>query len=485
MADDGVNAPLIGSRLFQTPASPRRAFNRIPAYSASVDDLATTIVPELIRAVLEAADPGRRVRARGELIRSLGPCRILAVGKASRAMAEAALVFAAERLRAGLIISPPMPGSRMRPVQGFAVMEADHPLPTARNLTAAAAAAEMVRSVQRDEALLVLLSGGASALLTLPAGGLTLDNIRSATDSLLRAGATIQELNCVRRHCEQLKGGGLAKLAAAAGCKRVLSLILSDVVGDRLDVIGSGPTAPDPTTFDEALAVLARYRLEDRASAVMRHLCEGAGGAFPETLKPGEAAAELVENIIIGANRHAVDCAAARLGELCSGVEKRCDVTGEARAVGSELAAAVRSIPQSQGADARRCALVWGGETTVTVRGSGRGGRNQELALAAAIALDGVPNCMVMSFATDGVDGNSDAAGAIVTGETLALARAAGLDARASLENNDSHSFFARLDEATKEKGRRTLIRTGPTGTNVNDVTVGLAWADPATPAAA
>ncbi len=450
---------------------------------AAMPEPQTSIVGTVIGAVLAASEPARLLERHEDRLRACGPCRLIAVGKAAQAMVAAARPLLGDALRAGLVIVPSAkPGNGADPAfprdPAIAFFEADHPLPTQSNLAAAEATAALVRTMLPDESLVLLLSGGASALLTLPAPGLTLDDLRAATDSLLRAGAPIDELNCVRKHCEQLKGGGLARLAAAVGkggCPCVLALILSDVVGDKLEVIGSGPTAPDPTTYADALAVLERFHSMSVVPAITAHLRRGMEGHVPETLKPGDPAFACVENIIIGSNTLAVEAAAAELRRLgYEVVETRTGVIGEARDVGRRLASRVRELAEEAGVGSRPRAIVWGGETTVTVRGTGTGGRNQELALAAAIALDGCADGAVMSFATDGVDGNSDAAGAIVDDQTIADARCPGLDAQAALANNDSHTFFTRLEVAKTSSGRRMLIRTGPTGTNVNDVMIGL-----------
>ncbi len=386
------------------------------------------LVDGVLQAVRVAADPRHAVRRFFSTIAAPGPTRVLAVGKAAHAMAEAAAPSLGDNFRAGLIIAPPS-ASLNAAASGFEVREADHPLPTERNVLAAAEATELVKGLRSDEALLVLLSGGASALLTLPVPGLSLNDLRAAARVLMHAGATVDELNCVRRHCEQLKGGGLLRLATTADCKGVLSLILSDVVGDRLESIGSGPTAPDPTTYADALAVVERHGLTQQLVTVAEHLRRGAAGKLPETLKPGDDACGIVANLIVGRNDIATAAAAQALGQWCTIIEQRGGVVSEARSVATQLASKVIEAARANSHAPGPRAFVWGGETTVTVKGNGRGGRNQELALAAAIALDGVPGCMVMSFATDGVDGNSPAAGAVVTGDTLADARAAGLDA--------------------------------------------------------
>ncbi len=323
-----------------------------------------------------------------------------------------------------------------------------------------------------DETLLVLLSGGASAMLCLPREGVGLADIAAVTDALLRAGAPIEELNAVRKHCEVLKGGGLA---AASGAGRVLTLVLSDVLGDRLDVIGSGPTAPDPTTFAEALAVLERRDLLDISSAVTGMLQKGCAGEQPETVKPGDELWERVESRVVGNNRLAVDAAVRACRRAGYRVVDRQDsVEREAAEIGKKLAA--RALECAAEGARTNAAIVWGGETTVTVGDSaGTGGRNQELALAAAIELaaSGLPHAetahapgiTIMSLATDGRDGPTDAAGAVVDEQTCARIRAAGMDPIDAMHRHDSHSA---LDAAG------ALIRTGPTGTNINDVMLAL-----------
>ncbi|NBD36716.1 MAG: DUF4147 domain-containing protein, partial [Chloroflexi bacterium] len=284
----------------------------------------------------------------------------------------------------------------------------------------------------------------------------------ATTSQLLRAGATIDEINAVRKHLSQLKGGQLARRAAPAP---VVALILSDVVGDPLDVIASGPTAPDPTTFAEAQAVLARYELHERIPTTVREtLAEGAGGELPETPKPGDPLFERVRNLIIGSNRMAAQAAVAtaeRLGYRALLLSTF--IEGEAREIGRVAAGLVKGIRAYGDPLSPPACLVWGGETTVTVRGDGRGGRNQELALAAALALEGQPAWAIMALATDGADGPTDAAGAIVDGETIPRARAQGWAPHAALAENNAYPL---LDAAG------ALMNIGPTGTNVNDLLV-------------
>jgi hydroxypyruvate reductase len=328
---------------------------------------------------------------------------------------------------------------------------AGHPRPDPGSLRAGASIARLLRPAGERDLVLAVLSGGGSALMEHLNPGLTLGELQKLTDDLLRSGAPIDDLNCVRKHLSQIKGGGLARMAHPA---RVLALILSDVIGDPLDVIASGPTAPDPTMVEEAAAILARYGLA-RAGPL---------AALRETAKPGDPVFERVTNRMVGSNALAREAAAAAARSL--GFEVRLPqetVRGEARQFGERLV-------QRLGRETLRppAAVILGGETTVTVKGNGVGGRNQELALAAAIVLDGDPRPIaVASIGTDGVDGPTPAAGAIATPGTLARARALGLDPWAMLANNDAYSFFNALGDC---------LVTGPTGTNVNDLVIVLVY---------
>jgi hydroxypyruvate reductase len=332
-------------------------------------------------------------------------------------------------------------------------------------MTASKAIERVARQGGESDTLLVLLSGGGSAHLAYPAPGLTLDHIGTITAALLRGGAVIAELNAVRKHVEVLKGGGLAKLAYPA---RTVALILSDVLGDPLDVIASGPAAPDPTTYADALKILDHFDLLATAPELTTHLQRGASGSLPETLKPGDPVFERVTSILIGSNRLAVEAVvkgAERLGFRMEQIEH--GVEGEASEAGRELARRAKTLA---GAGEAAC-IVLGGETTVTVTGSGRGGRNTELALAAALEIEGIEKVAIFTFATDGVDGPTDAAGGQVSGETAGRIRSAGLDPLARLAEHDSYPALKAAD---------ALIQTGPTGTNVNDVAVALVY--PPTP---
>jgi glycerate 2-kinase len=353
-------------------------------------------------------------------------------------------------------------GAALGPCLAVGPEDAGHPLPDRRGLRAAEAAETMSARLGRDDLLLVLLSGGASALLPAPAPGLRLEDKTRTTRLLMHAGADIADLNTVRKHLSRLKGGRLAHLASPA---RVVCLALSDVVGDDLSVIGSGPTVPDPTTYADACAVVERHGLRRRVpTRAWRHLDLGRRGRRDETPKPGDPLFRRVQTEVIGGGRTALDAAARearRLGWPPQILTSR--LQGEAREVGRVLAAVLRE----RAGDGRGGCLLAAGETTVTVRGRGVGGRNLELAVAAAAALDGVRDVLVAAFATDGRDGASDAAGGLVTGRTVARARALDLAPIPTfLAENDAEAFLAPLGD---------LIVTGPTGTNVADLVVMLA----------
>ncbi|MDR7523604.1 MAG: glycerate kinase [Armatimonadota bacterium] len=435
---------------------------------------------QILGAAVAAADPMAAVRrclhregsrlVVGDRAYEVSPASrifVVGAGKGSARMAAALEALLGDRIAAGAVTTKYGYLESLRRVE---LIEAGHPLPDAAGLRGAQRIAEIAASAGASDLVLVVISGGGSALLPLPAEGITLEEKVAATDLLLRSGATITEVNTVRKHISRIKGGWLARLAAPA---RVVTLILSDVLGNPLDAIASGPTVPDPTTFADALMVVDRYALRDRLPGSVRaYLERGAAGAVPETPKPGDAVFDRTQNLVVGDISLAARAAVDRARELGYATRLQAtDVQGEAREVGAGFGAAVRQV-RLTGAPVRPPAcLVAGGETTVTVRGSGRGGRNQELVLGAVQAIAGLPQTLVVSFGTDGTDGPTDAAGAVADGSTLARARERGLDPQAALADNDAYGFFAALDD---------LIVSGPTNTNVNDLWLGLVGAAPA-----
>jgi hydroxypyruvate reductase len=438
-------------------------------------DAARAHAQAILAAGLAAVAPrtalARHLRREGDLLLADGVAydlgahaRVLLVGagKASAEMAAAVEDLLGPHVSDGLVITK---DGHAVPTRRVAVREASHPLPDARGVAATAALRALLDSAGERDLVLVLLSGGGSALLEQPADGLTLGDLQTTTDALLRAGATIDELNAVRKHLSAVKGGNLARAAAPA---KVLVLVLSDVVGNPLDVIASGPCAPDPTTYADALAVLARYQLAEAVPpAVRAHLEAGARDERPETPKPGDPVFARVRHVIIGDNAQAAAaCVAEAERRGLRALLLSTFVEGEAREVGRVLGALARELRVHGRPLAPPACLVLGGETTVTVRGPGRGGRNQEVALGAARALAGLADLLVVSVATDGGDGPTDAAGACADGTTLARAAALGLDPQAHLARNDAYPFFQALGD---------LLVTGPTRTNVNDLLLVLA----------
>lgn len=412
-------------------------------------------------AAIRGVDARRIVTNHLESRRDLDrPVVLAAIGKAAGAMASGAHGVLGDRIRRGVLIAPE--GTAVDPIPGVEVYRGGHPVPNEEGVRGAAAVRRLAAELDEDDLLLCLVSGGGSALMTLPPEGVSLGMVRETTDLLLRAGATIQELNCVRKHLDELKGGRLARVAAPA---RVLALVLSDVIGDPLDVIASGPLSPDPTTFAMAAEVLRRRGVWDREpDAVRDHIARGLAGEIPESPKMGDPAFDAVEIHIVGNNRIAAE-AAMREAER-RGYETRLlstSLTGEARDVGRMLAS--RALEERRSGLRSPLCLVAAGETTVTVRGDGRGGRNQELALGAALALAGEDGVVLGSVGTDGIDGPTDAAGALVDGTTTDRALALGLDPADVLARNDAHTLLGAVGD---------LIVTGPTGTNVMDVQVAL-----------
>jgi len=414
----------------------------------------------IFRAALTAADPQAAIVApmRRFNLRRFQNIFVVGAGKASARMAAALEKVPDLRIAGGLLNVKYGHIARLRRVE---LNECGHPVPDERGMAGARRIADIACTAGPRDLVICLISGGASALLPLPADGISLADKQAATQALLACGADIHELNTVRKHLSSIKGGQLARMAWPAA---VIALVLSDVVGDDLDVIGSGPTVPDRSTFADALEIVIRYALLRRLPRPVRARLErGAAGQIDETPKPGDAVFARTKNIIVGNNRGAVNAgarAARALGYRT--VVLSTTIKGEARSVALVHAAVAREIRASGHPVKPPACVISGGETTVTLsKGHGLGGRNQEFVLAAAREIAGLKNVVLLAAGTDGTDGPTDAAGAIADGRTIARATAEGLDARAALAGNDSYYFFEPLGD---------LIRTGPTGTNVADV---------------
>jgi glycerate-2-kinase len=420
---------------------------------------------------LRAVDPYTLIEGRLDRIRAAyqdDACRKLLVvgfGKAAYPMVKAVSDFAGDLLTQGIGITKYDHAPPDGALNKIAIWEAAHPVPDDQGVLATETLMDLVREADSSTLVVCLISGGGSALLVAPHAEIALAEKQQITQLLLKAGADIQELNAVRKHLSRIKGGRLAELACPA---RVLSLILSDVVGDPLDVIASGPTSPDQTTFRDALAVVQRYDLTQRIpERAMNILKRGAAGDIPETPKDGNPAFARVENIIVGGNRLAIE--AARIEAVRRGYSTiilSAALQGEAGRAGKELAReAIAARRRIAGRHPGRICLISGGETTVTVSGRGLGGRNMELALVFAQEIKGASGVTLLSAGTDGTDGPTDAAGAFADAATLSRAAQRGLVPESFLKNNDSYHFFSALDG---------LFMTGPTGTNVMDLQIVL-----------
>jgi len=406
------------------------------------------LLRELLAVAIAAAQPAQAVlphlppAPRGRTI-------VLGAGKAAAAMAQAVERHMSGTLE-GLVVTRYGHGAECARIE---VVEAAHPVPDAAGRRAAERILELARSAGPDDLVLCLISGGASSLLTLPAPGLSLEDKQAVNRALLASGADIGRMNVVRKHLSAIKGG---RLAAAAHPARVLSLLISDVPGDDPAVIGSGPTVPDPSTFGDALRIIAQHGIEPPA-AVRAHL----EAAAEETPKPGDRRLAAAETIVVARPQASLEAAAARARErgftpliLGDAIE------GEAREVAKVMAGIALQARRHGQPAAPPCVLLSGGETTVTVRGQGRGGRNAEFLLGLAVQLRGATGISALAADTDGIDGSEDNAGALLTPDTLARAQAQGLDAAARLADNDGYGFFSALGD---------LVITGPTLTNVND----------------
>ena len=383
---------------------------------------------------------------------------VIGAGKASPRMAQAIEELFGDRISSGIIITKK---GHQLPLRGrIDLVEGAHPLPDREGLKGTRRIVKLLSQTTTDDLVIFLLSGGGSALLVSPLPGITLGDKIKLTDELLRCGADIKEINTIRKHISQVKGGRLAELAQPSP---VLTLILSDVIGNRLDSIASGPTAPDRTTFSDCMKIVKKYDLRKKIpSSIYSHLEKGARERLKETPKPRDPIFRKVKNVIIGSNRTALEAAERKARELGFNtyVLPR-PVAGDTTRAAKRQVTLIRRIAEGKGLVRPPACVISGGETTVKIKGQGKGGRNQEFALVAAMGIDDMRNVVLLSAGTDGTDGPTDAAGAICDGETVQRALNKGLNPRGYLTDNDSYHFFGRLGD---------LIITGPTQTNVMDI---------------
>lgn len=427
---------------------------------------------ESLEHALKAADPNHLLRERLSLrgstlsidqfsfdLRKFKNIYVVGGGKASGAMAEALEQVLGNSVTEGIINVPHNSKNKTRIIK---LHGANHPVPDEAGVEGTRQMLKIAEEAGDKDLVICLISGGGSSMMPLPRGKISLADKREMTDALLKSGATINEMNTVRKHISDFKGGWLAKKAYPA---TILNLILSDVVGDPLDFIASGPTVPDSTTFDDATKVLKKYHLWEKAPAtIKRVLRDGEKGLISETPKTGDKAFEKVHNVVLGNNRYSSLAACERLqSQGLNSLLLTATLEGEARQVGIVLASFAREVLASGNPVSKPAGMVAGGETTVIVTGNGKGGRNQEIPLAAAVKLKGLEGVVLASLSTDGIDGPTDAAGAVVDGKTLNRAIKSKMAPEKFLANNDSYHFFSKLND---------LIFTGPTGTNVNDISV-------------
>ncbi len=390
---------------------------------------------------------------------------VAGAGKAGAKLALGLETVLGARITEGLVSVKYGHTERLKKIR---LIEAGHPVPDAMSVQAARRIAAMVSGLDAKTLVITLVSGGGSALLTLPYQDndhqLTLEDIRETTRLLLECGAPIQDINCIRKHASGISGGRFAALLGKAAC---LTLILSDVVGDRLESIASGLTAPDPMSFADAMAILEKFGILNKVPASVRRLMQaGAAGQVRDTPKPGDPSFERLQNVLIGTNAHALEAARRKAAELgYHTVSLTSQMVGESREVAKALAAIAKDVVRADLLVAKPACILVGGETTVTIRGKGKGGRNQEMALAVLQEMEENPEAFVgvsfLSAGTDGNDGPTDAAGAFASLEVLERARQAGLSIRRHLDDNDAYSFFDSLG---------ALFKTGPTNTNVCDL---------------
>ena len=384
---------------------------------------------------------------------------LIGTGKASASMAQAIEEIFGDRITKGMITTK---YGHLLPLRKTEIIEAGHPIPDQKGFEGTKKIQGLLKESGPEDLVIFLLSGGGSALLPLPVDGITLEEKQRVTQLLLDCGANIKEINTIRKHISQMKGGWLAKWAYPS---TVIGFILSDVVGDQLDVIASGPAVPDPSTFEEAWEILKQYDLIERVPlSIRKHLSLGKEWKIEETPKPGDVVFEKVHHVLIGSNILALR--AAQKEASTHGLNTlilSSSIVGETREVARFHSAIAKEVISSANPIPRPACIISGGETTVTIKGHGLGGRNQEFALAVALEISGIEKVVLLSGGTDGTDGPTDASGAITDHTTTSRAQSMGLDAKTHLENNDAYPFFKRLGD---------LVITGPTHTNVMDVRI-------------
>jgi hydroxypyruvate reductase len=450
----------------------KQAFQR--DFRPWLTDVQAEAAAEVMDAALAAVEPqaavGRSVQRHGSQLVIGGSeldlddfrrIKVAAMGKAALAMTCGLLPALADRITEGVVVCKHQDtNAHSQLPQNVQMVQGNHPVPGEGSLAAGKLLADLLANGDEFDLVICLISGGGSALVSLPQTGVSLDDLQVLTHQLLACGAAIEEINCLRKHLDRIKGGGLARLAAPA---RLVTLVLSDVVGSPLDVIASGPTVADSTSFADALHILQKYDLtESVPAAILTSLKAGCAGDLPETPKPGEEVLACVQTTLVADNYRAARAAMERARQMGFNAQLMTTfLQGQAREAGGLLAGLLRQVAASGEPLGRPACLVFGGETTVNLRGQGLGGRNQELALSAAAGLAGLPDVMLASLGTDGEDGPTDAAGAFVTGQTFAAALEKGLSPDAFLTENDAYHFFAEM---------QGLLMTGPTGTNVNDL---------------
>ena len=438
------------------------------------------IINDILESALNAVDPyyctqsfiqiidkHLKIGAQSYSLDEIDHIYILGAGKAVLPMTLSVCDVLEKRVHGGLIIGKHKDRITIGKIPAsITILFGDHPVPTENSLKSAQKMAEFTKILTERDLVICLISGGGSSLMTLPMENISLADMQSVTRQLLFSGATINEVNAVRKHLDRIKGGGLARMVWPA---KLATLVLSDVIGDSLDAIASGPTVADHSTFKDVRKIINKYHLESSLPPdVLQALNDGESGKIPETVKSGEKYLENAHTFIVGSLAYAIEAAKARADQL--GFDTKVissEITGEAREIGRKLGKELNRLSQGRETGKRPDLLIGGGETTVTVKGDGKGGRNQETALSAALHIEGCQDCLFISLATDGEDGPTDAAGGVVTGSTISSGKTQGLSAEEFLARNDAYHYLERVNG---------LIKIGPTGTNVNDLIFAFAF---------